>query len=144
MSAQSDTSIGCCHDTELRRKARKKHMDLIKGFVVLLILLGIIPLLIGILCSVPIKRSISQNIIFVYLLGIMVLVAICEALSVPMTLMKRSFTDFLYAYNCYPRFTYYHLVKNKATFHKHLFSPNTNPLKFMLIFSSGKLRPNSS
>lgn len=71
----------------------------IVGILILLILLGVIPVVIGTLFSARIHRDNATSLTFVYLVGIMVLVAITELLSVPMTLMKLSFSAFVWVYN---------------------------------------------
>lgn len=79
-------------------------LELVKGIVgilILLILLGVIPVVTGTLFVAPIHRKNATSLTFVYLVGIMVLVAITELLSVPMTLMKLSFSAFVWVYNAF-------------------------------------------
>lgn len=76
--------------------------EAIKGFfgiVILLILLGVIPIMVGTLFSAPIKRDHANSLTFVYIIGIMVLVGLTELLSVPMTILKQSFSTFVWVYN---------------------------------------------
>lgn len=69
------------------------------GILTLLILLGIVPILIGSLCTARMKKTHESSLTFVYIVGILVLVGISELLSVPMTLFKSRFTDFVWCYN---------------------------------------------
>ncbi len=69
------------------------------GIIALLLLLGIIPIPVGALFTQPMMKHRTTSLAFVYIMGIMVLVAASELLSVPMTLLQKSFGTFVWTYN---------------------------------------------
>ncbi len=69
------------------------------GILMLLLLLGVIPIPVGALFTRPMIKKRKMSLTFVYIMGIMVLVALSEILSVPMTLIRGSFSSFVWVYN---------------------------------------------
>ena len=65
------------------------------GGLVLLLLLGIAPVVVGTVFIMPMRRENSRSLTFAYLVGIMVMVGLSELLSVPLTILKQSFSTFV-------------------------------------------------
>lgn len=64
----------------------------ILGIIILLLVLGIFPILLGTLLSVHIRRDNSNTITFSYFMGLTEMIAFMQLISVPMTLGKVSFS----------------------------------------------------
>jgi hypothetical protein len=69
------------------------------GMILMLVLLGIIPVFIGSMAAGAFRRENGSCLAFVYLMGIMILVAVMQLLSVPMTFMRCSFSLLVWIYN---------------------------------------------
>ena len=74
-------------------------VKLFAGILMLLFLLGVCPVCVGALLTKRTVNEWSNNFIYVYMLGLMLLVAITELISVPLTLIKTSFSLYTAIYN---------------------------------------------
>ena len=74
-------------------------VKLFAGILMLLFLLGVCPVCVGALLTKRTVNEWSNNFIYVYMLGLMLLVAITELISVPLTLIKASFSMYTVIYN---------------------------------------------
>lgn len=74
-------------------------LKIIFGMLCVLVLLGVCPFVIGVLLSKKASHDLSYNFIYVYMLGLMLLVAISEVIGVPLTLMKASFSTYVLIYS---------------------------------------------
>lgn len=72
---------------------------LILGIIILLVVLGIVPVLLGILVTPRIHRENADSVTFNYIVGIMLMLCIMQIFSVPMTLAKQSFSRLVLGYS---------------------------------------------
>lgn len=74
-------------------------LAIVGGCIMLLLILGIFPVMIGALFTASSKKEESYHVIYVYMVGTLVMLALSEVLSVPMTLLKMSFQMFVVVYS---------------------------------------------
>lgn len=67
----------------------------IAGLFILLLVLGVAPVIIGTLFAAPTDREHAKSLTFTYMVGIMVLIAVSELVSVPMTFFKQSVSSYV-------------------------------------------------
>ena len=71
---------------------------IILGICILVIVLGLLPIFIGAAVSSHVKREDAKTISFSYFMGLMLMLMVMQLLSVPMTLMRVSFSKLTISY----------------------------------------------
>ena len=74
-------------------------VTLILGIIILLLILGVVPVVLGILVTPWIHRENADSVTFNYIVGILIMLCLMQLFSVPMTLAKVHFSKLVFWYN---------------------------------------------